>query len=228
MLGAYMFWAPWIFGTSEDRVSSANAWIAGVCLVVATLRATIISEPLTTELTKVALGAWLLASPFVLGFAGSGVAWSAWIVGALILVLADSLGLAFDFLSWLHAQELRYQARGIALERLVRYGGPEHPIGPEQFCWHIVECSYQIRQTLRESPSELEANMCALGYWACVSDMFTLDYLIDKEHLSAGIARRLRHKVARKRAVRSLSRARAALPQELHHSSLHGKDWKRN
>ncbi len=204
--------APWVFGTFEDKVSSANAWIAGVCLVVAALRATIISEPLTTELTKVALGAWLLASPFVLGFAVSDVAWSAWIVGALILVLADSLGLAFDFLSWLHAQELRYQARGIALERLVRYGGPEHPIGPEQLCWHIVECSYQIRQTLRESPSELEANMCVLGYWACVNDSMTLDHLIDKELPEASPLRWLRLKIARRQVARSLSRAREVLP----------------
>ena len=65
--------------------------------------------------------------------------------------------------------------------------------------------------------------MCALGYWACVSDMFTLDHLIDKEHLSAGITRRLRLKVARRRAVRSLSRACAALPQGLRQSPLHAK-----
>jgi hypothetical protein len=122
LLGAYLFWAPWIFGTFEDMVSSANAWISGACLVVAALRATIISEPLTTELTKIALGAWLLASLFVLGFAGSGAAWNAWIVGALIVALADTLGLASDFLSWLHAQELRYQARSIALQKSVRYG----------------------------------------------------------------------------------------------------------
>ena len=144
LLGAYLFVAPWVFGTSEDKISSANAWIAGACLAVAALRAPIISEPLTTELTKLALGAWLLASPFVLGFAGSGAAWSAWIVGALTLTLVDSLGLSYDFLSWLHAQELRYQVRSIALEKFVRYGGSENPIGPEQLCQHIRECSYQI------------------------------------------------------------------------------------
>ena len=35
---AYLFIAPWIFGTSEDEASSANAWIVGACLVAATLR----------------------------------------------------------------------------------------------------------------------------------------------------------------------------------------------
>lgn len=212
LLGAYLFWAPWVFGTSADKVSSANAWIAGVCLVVAALRATIISEPLTTELTKVALGAWLLASPFVLGFAGSGAAWSAWIVGALIVALADTLGLTFDFLSWLHAQGLRYQARSIALERFLRYGGSENPIGPEQLCRHIVECSYQIRRTLLERTSEVEVGMCVLGYWACVNDSIMLDDLLDKELSESGLLRRLRLKLARRQVARSLSRARGVLP----------------
>ena len=94
---------------------------------------------------------------------------------------------------------------------------------PERLSEQIAECAYQIYRTLNEHPSELEADMCALGYRACVSDMFTLVHLIDKELPSAGITRRLRLEVARRRAVRSLSRARAALPQELHHSSLHGK-----
>lgn len=79
LLGAYLFFAPWNFGASEDKVSSANAWI----------------------------------------------------VGALIFALADTLNLAFDFLSWLHAQKLRYQACGISPEKLVRYGEPEQPVGPE-------------------------------------------------------------------------------------------------
>ena len=67
-------------------------------------------------------GAWLLASPFALGFAESAAAWNAWVVGALILTLADSLSLAFDFSSWLHAQKLCYQARRISPEKLLRYG----------------------------------------------------------------------------------------------------------
>ena len=212
MLGAYLFWAPWIFGTSEDKVSSANAWIAGACLVVAALRATIIFEPHTTELTKIALGAWLLASPFVLGFAGSGPAWNAWIVGTLTIALADTLGLAFDFLSWLHVHELRYQVCTITPERLIRCGEPERPIGPEQLCWHIVECSYQIRRTLLRQTSGGEVRMCVLGYRACVNKSIMLNRLIDKELPESGPARRLRLKMARRQAARSLSRVREVLP----------------
>jgi hypothetical protein len=69
LLGAYLFMAPWIFGTSEDEASSANAWIVGAwivgaCIVVVTLRVQSVSGPRAAELIKVGLGAWLLTSPF--------------------------------------------------------------------------------------------------------------------------------------------------------------------
>ena len=65
-------------------MSSANAWIVGTCIVVVPLRVPIVSGPRVAELIKVGLGAWLLVSPVALGVAGSGAAWNAWIVGALI------------------------------------------------------------------------------------------------------------------------------------------------
>jgi len=148
LLGACLFVAPWILGTSGDRASSANAWIVGACIVAATLRVPIVSGPRAAELIRVGLGAWLLASPFALGFAGSGAAWNAWTVGALIFALADTLSLAFDFLSWMHVQRLRYQARRISPEKLFRYGEREEHMPPERLCRHIVECSYEIRRTL--------------------------------------------------------------------------------
>jgi hypothetical protein len=32
-LGAYLFIAPWLFGTSEDEASSTNAWIVGTLIL---------------------------------------------------------------------------------------------------------------------------------------------------------------------------------------------------
>ena len=55
----------------SSPASSANAWIVGTCIVVATLRVPIVSGPRAAELIKVGLGAWLLALPFALGFAVS-------------------------------------------------------------------------------------------------------------------------------------------------------------
>jgi hypothetical protein len=51
-LGAYLFIAPWIFGTSEDEASSANASIVGACILAATLRVPIVSGPRAAELIQ--------------------------------------------------------------------------------------------------------------------------------------------------------------------------------
>jgi hypothetical protein len=223
LIGGCLLFSPWIFGTPGDEASSANAWITGVCVVTLALWALLEAGPRAGELTRVWIGAWLLISPFALGFAGSDMAWNAWIDGVLMVALTDIPNLSFDLQSWLRAKRLGHQARAISPGSIVGYVDPGYAVDPEYLSEQIAECAYQICQTLREHPSELEAGMCALGYRACVSDMFTLVHLIDKELPSAGITRRLRLEVARRRAVRSLSRVRATLPQELLHSSLHGK-----
>jgi hypothetical protein len=218
LLGAYLFITPWIFGTSEDGASSANAWIVGACIVAAMLRVPIVSGPRAAELIKVGLGAWLLASPFALGFAGSSAKWNAWIVGTLILTLADTLSLAFDFLSWLHVHELRYQVCTITPERLIRSPAPDQPIGSEQLCRQIVECSYEIRRTLLGQTSGVEVGMCLLGYRACVDKRIALDRLIDKELPESGPVRRLRLEMIRRQAAHSLVRAREVIPPGVPHA----------
>ena len=218
LLGAYLFIAPWIFGTSEGEASSANAWIVGACIIVATLRVPIVSGPRGAELTRLGLGAWLLASPFALGFAGSSVAWNAWIVGTLILAMADTLSLAFDLSSWIHAQKLCYQARRISPGMLLRYGKREEHMHPERLCRHIVECSYQIRRTLFAQTSGVEVGMCILGYRACVNDSITLNRLIDKEMPESGPVRRLKLEMIRRQAGHSLARAREVIPPGVPHA----------
>jgi SPW repeat len=218
LLGGYLFTAPWIFGTSGDVASSVNAWIVGACIAVATLRVPTVSGPRAAELIKVGLGAWLLVSPVALSFAGSSAAWNAWIVGALILTLADILSLAFDFLSWLHVHELRYQVCTITPERLIRFPAPDQPIGPEQLCWQIVECSYEIRRTLLGQTSGVEVGMCLLGYRACVDKRIALDRLIDKELPKSGPVRRLRLEMIRRQAAHSLARAREVIPPGVPHA----------
>jgi SPW repeat-containing protein len=211
-LGVHLFIAPWIFGISEAEASSVNAWIVGACIVVAPLRVPAVSGPRAAELIKVGLGAWLLVSPVALGFAGSGAAWNAWIVGALILALADTLILAFDFLSWIHAQRLRYEARRISPEKLLRYGGREEHEHPERLCRHIVECSYEIRRTLLGQTSGAEVGMCVLGYRACLNVGIALNRLIDNELPGSGPLRRLRLGMLRRQAAHSLARAREVIP----------------
>jgi len=53
----------------------------------------------TLEWLNVILGAWLFLSPWILGFTGtSAAAWSAWIVGALVVIFA--LWTLSDRASW--------------------------------------------------------------------------------------------------------------------------------
>jgi hypothetical protein len=218
LLGAYLFVAPWILGTPGDRASSVNAWIVGACIVAATLRVPVVSGPRAAELIRIGLGAWLLASPVALGLGGSGAGWSAWTVGALILALADILSLAFDSLSWLHAQRLRYQARRISPEKLVRYEEQEEPMSPEQLCWHLVECSYEIRRTLLGQTCGAEVGMSLLGYRACLNCGIALNHLIDKELPESGPLRRLRLGMLRRQAAHSLARAREVIPPSVPHA----------
>ncbi len=223
VIGGYLIFTPWFFGTSGDEASSANAWVAGVWVVTLALWALVEAGPRAGELTRVWIGAWLLVSPFALGFAGSVMAWNAWIVGVLVVALTDIPNFSFDLQSWLRAKRLAHQVRAISPGSIVGYVDPGDAVDPEHLSEQIAECAYQIYRTLSEHPSELEADMCALGYRACVSDMSTLVHLLDKELPYAGITRRLRLEVARRRAVRSLSRACDALPQELRQPSLHAK-----
>jgi hypothetical protein len=223
LIGGYLLFSPWIFGASGDEASSANAWVAGICVLMVALWPLLEAGPRAGELTRVGIGVWLLVSPFALGFALSVMAWNAWIVGVLMVALTNIPNLSFDLQSWLRAKRLGHQARAISPGSIVGYVDSGDAVDPEHLSKQIAECAYQICHTLREHPSELEAGMCALGYRACVSDMFTLVHLIDKALSSAGITRRLRLEMARRRAVRSLSRVRAALPQELRYSSLRGK-----
>ncbi len=83
---------------------------------------------------------------------------------------------------------------------------------PEELSRRIVERADEIHRTLLESPSEVQVEMCALGYRACVNDMITLTHLVNEEMKSAGPVKRLKLHAARKRATDSLSGARDAMP----------------
>jgi hypothetical protein len=106
-----------------------------------------------------------------------------------------------------------YRARRLSPEAIVEYrtraGETETP---EKLSRRIVERADEIHRTLLESPSEVQVEMCALGYRACVNDMITLTHLINEESKSAGPVKRLRLRSARRRATDSLSVAREAMP----------------
>ncbi len=110
-----------------------------------------------------------------------------------------------------------YRARRLSPEGIARHrSAPEAQEAdtPEELSRRIVERADEIHRTLLESPSEIQVEMCALGYRACVNDMITLTHLVNEEMKPAGPIKRLKLRAARKRATDSLSGAREALPPD--------------
>jgi SPW repeat-containing protein len=220
--GVYLFATPWAFGTSGY---AANAWVVGICLVVATLRVPIVSEPLTAEVIKAGLGAWLVASPFVLGFAGSWAAWNAWIVGALTLAFADVPRIAFALVilaTSLQRARLRFRVRWLSPQKIVGYEEPEGKQSPGRHCWHIVERSHQIHETLRGHPSETQVEACILGHAICLHDLTSLTELIAVRLPKSRLLRRRKLGLVRWAATRSIHRAGEAFPKALGTSQRSG------
>ena len=99
-------------------------------------------------------------------------------------------------------------------EAFAKAGGPVSPVSAERLAKQIVESSDQIRRTLLEEPSDLEIEMCALGYRNCMENMIMLVRLIDGELERSNPIRRLRLRAALNRATDSRSLARKAFAPE--------------
>jgi hypothetical protein len=131
----------------------------------------------------------------------------------LLLVAIVPLTLAAAFLLRHVFGSPAYRARRLSPEAIVRHRAAETQADtPEELSHRIVERADEIHRTLLESPSEVQIEMCALGYRACVNDMITLTRLINEEMETAGPIKRLRLRTARRRATDSLNGAREAMP----------------
>ena len=203
---------------AEDAVGSTNAWLVGAFLVVAALRAPTLFGPRAAESIKAGAGAWLLASPFVLGFAAPSAAWNAWVVGALTIALADLPTAAFALVTLavsLQRVRLSLRARMLSPRKIVWYGGPEEQHSPGRLCWHIVERSYEIHDALRRNPSEAQVEACILGNAACANDLTSLGRLIADRLPKSGPLRRGKLGLLRWAATGSVHRAGDAFPKAL-------------
>jgi hypothetical protein len=99
VLGLWVFISPWflqqITATGAEAGSAAtssavvwNLYIVGIA-IAALAGTALFAFQAWEEWTNLALGAWLFASPWVLGFSSSALLmWNAVIVGALVVALA--------------------------------------------------------------------------------------------------------------------------------------------
>lgn len=223
--GMYLFATPWIFGGSEYSAASANAWLVGAFLIVAVRRTLTLFGPQTAEVVKAGVGAWLLASPFVLGFVGSSAAWNAWLVGALTIAFVDLPTAAFALVTLavcLRRTQVRLRVRRISPQKILCCPAPEEPPGPGRLCWQIVERSHQIRDALRRDPPEPQIEACILGHAACMHDLTLLLELIAVQRRKSGPVRRRRLGLLRWAATRSVHRAGEAFPRAVGTSQRSG------
>lgn len=105
-----------------------------------------------------------------------------------------------------------YRLRGLSPERITSYHNEEALPSVETVSDSIVERATRIKQALDEDPSEIEVEMCALGYRKCANDMITLTHLVNEEMSEAPLLRRWRLKRSRKKAIEALSAVRESLP----------------
>jgi hypothetical protein len=86
LLGFWLLLSPWILHF-EDPTAIRNAVILGFVLILAEV-VTLSAFQVWQEWINVALGAWLLVSPWVLGSLGSVAAANFILVGLLVIALA--------------------------------------------------------------------------------------------------------------------------------------------
>jgi hypothetical protein len=88
LLGAGLFFSPWLFGFSAEQPAAFNAHVVGAIIAVLSLMALFAFQSWEEWISGV-LGAWLLISPWVLGFSASSTAVLTHVVaGIAVIVLA--------------------------------------------------------------------------------------------------------------------------------------------
>ncbi len=88
LLGAVLFFSPWLFGFEGAAAAALNAHIVGAVLVVLAFMALFAFQTWEEWVTGV-LGAWLVIAPWFLGFGGVTAAMvTHLLIGIAVIVLA--------------------------------------------------------------------------------------------------------------------------------------------
>ena len=86
ILGAVLFFSPWIFGFGAGRASE-NANIAGIVIAVLAIAA-LAAFAIWEEWLNLIVGLWTLVSPWLLGFQGTKAMMVCVVIGAIVAILA--------------------------------------------------------------------------------------------------------------------------------------------
>jgi SPW repeat len=87
ILGAILFFSPWMFGFDTGRASE-NAHVAGLVIAVLAVAA-LAAFAIWEEWLNLVVGLWTLVSPWLLGFEGAATAMRVHVaIGAAVAILA--------------------------------------------------------------------------------------------------------------------------------------------
>jgi hypothetical protein len=84
ILGAFLFFSPWIFGFDAGTVSQ-NAYISGIVIAALAIEAL---APFAIWEENLIVGLWTLVSPWILGFQGTIAMTVHVVIGAAVAILA--------------------------------------------------------------------------------------------------------------------------------------------
>jgi len=86
ILGALLFFSPWMFGFAAGA-QSQNAWISGIVIAVISIAA-LAAFAVWEEWLNLIVGLWVVVSPWVLGFQGTTAMTAHVVIGIIVAVLA--------------------------------------------------------------------------------------------------------------------------------------------
>ena len=103
LLGAWLILSPWLLGFAGDIAPAASFVGVGVLLLASAVGAILVPKA-WEEWTAVALGVVLMASPWILGFAGIQAATQNAIFSGLVITTLSLwvLGTDDEYGGWLH------------------------------------------------------------------------------------------------------------------------------
>lgn len=87
MLGLWLLLSPWALFFDQETIALENAVAVGALVIIAEIIELSIFRG-WEEWINIALGAWLVLSPWVLGIASAAASWNFVVVGALVVALA--------------------------------------------------------------------------------------------------------------------------------------------
>jgi len=88
VLGVLLFLSPWVLGFRSDQHASWNAWICGAVIAVLAIGALSMFQE-WEEWLNLIVGLWVVAAPWVLGFAAIMAAmWAHVVIGLLVAAAA--------------------------------------------------------------------------------------------------------------------------------------------